>query len=48
MLKMMYTVNSVYYLMYFLMYAWPADNVKDMVDHFYKNVINKIALRKIE
>ena len=31
---MMYTVNSVYYLMYLLMYAWPADNVKDMVDRF--------------
>ncbi|KAF3423371.1 hypothetical protein E2986_13908 [Frieseomelitta varia] len=40
MLKMMYIVNSVYYLMYLLMYAWPADNVKDMVDRFYKDSLS--------
>ncbi|CAD1474518.1 unnamed protein product, partial [Heterotrigona itama] len=30
MVKIMYVVISIYYFMYLFMYAWPADNMKDM------------------
>ena len=32
----MFLLLNVYFLMYLYMYAWPADNMKDMVEHARK------------
>ncbi|CAD1480676.1 unnamed protein product [Heterotrigona itama] len=47
--KIMFVFLNLYFLMYLYMYAWPADNMKDMVDHkpvtlSVKCVISELSL----
>lgn len=42
----MFVILNVYFLMYLYMYAWPADNMKDMVEHVRKKR-NDISVRLI-